>query len=131
MQAQIFVVVVSQRLCKPDIHRNKKDQEKGDEETLEAEGGGGGGRDWTKKTYRIEPERTSNRLGLTCMEQLYGDVILAGSVNGAVETKPNHENPPVHNKSAKNRSVHPSSIRAAVRAWTKYLQRHQTLNVVC
>ncbi len=35
------------------------------------------------------------------MEQLYGDVILAGSVYGAVETKPHHENPPVHNKSAK------------------------------
>jgi hypothetical protein len=34
------------------------------------------------------------------MEQLYGDVILAGSVYGAVETKPHHENPPVHNKSA-------------------------------
>jgi hypothetical protein len=44
---------------------------------------------------------TEDRLGFTCMKQLYGDVILAGSVYGAVETKPNHENPPVHNKSAK------------------------------
>ncbi len=50
------------------------------------------------------------------MEQLYGDVILAGSVYGAVETKPNHENSPVHNKSAKIDQLikirHPSEQRS-------------------
>ena len=38
----------------------------------------------------------------TCVKQLNSDVILAGSVDGAIQAKPNHKNPPVNNKPTYN-----------------------------